>query len=407
MNNSNESRIMTSPIKKDLQLTLFKAQEGIMNLYPDIEVCEGIITTQELIEHFLVEQNADVIDEKYKMQRDVDKSRVNGHIDYVREGNTIYPSLTIFVNKLDIQEETTIGNRVVYIANLLSGSDRFLCDGQGRYSGNKHVYSEMESMGDFNEMLRLGNQTFGFKVIITNSDTIYCKKEIVRTVFSDYHLNLKKPSTSLSLYFDGKTPYSKLMRSLIETTELAGKPLEKWISLNGTLKLGQMWKLDQFAKFIHTAMDKTKGQFNKDLKEQEVYDEVLSVLQVILPKALNNLPVNVLTEDTEGSPNVPHDATLFGAALFSEGLGYLVRSIIDRSFITGKLEISKLDALANLPLDNLYDKEWLKADIIMPNPNAASSARAKEFIIVKHSAKRIGSHLCEMLDVYPCKALRA
>lgn len=396
--------IMTSPSNTDLTLPLFVANEGIVNAFSSVQVFEGIISTKDLIENFSVEANSDELDEREKMQRDVDKPRINGHIAYVREGETVYPNLTLVVNRLTTLEKKVFGSKEMVLVNIEKSRMRFICDGQGRFSGNKFVINELREAGDIEGAEKIELQTFGIKLIVTNTDII--DKTIIRGVFSNYPLFLRKPTTSLSMYFDGKSAYSKFMRKLIETTTVLDKPLESWISLNGNLKYGQAWTLFQFSQFVHICLSKSRTTLNKDLMEESTFKETLAVMQKIIPKVLSQLPLNVLLVGDEEKPNTVHKATLFGKSLFLSGLGYVVRSFINRSIASGSLDLNKFDKLSSLPLDDFTNQLWIDQRITELNTLKKKSS-GSEFIIIKRSEKRIASYICESLDIYPCSELRA
>ncbi|TOO93344.1 hypothetical protein CGH27_25555, partial [Vibrio parahaemolyticus] len=73
---------MYTPIysEQDLQLVLFRANEGICT--NGISVFEGVITGKEFAENFTEEESSDSLNEYLKRQRDLEKGRAQGLINY-------------------------------------------------------------------------------------------------------------------------------------------------------------------------------------------------------------------------------------------------------------------------------------------------------------------------------------
>lgn len=389
--NDIQTRKMVSPINKDLPLTLFVGNEGLTHHYKGTQSFEGVMTVKEFVEQFSCEKNSDLIDESEKMQRDVSEKdpRVKCMVTYVKKGASIFPNVTIFLNYLVILENIKVGCRDMVIASIHKDADRHITDGQGRHTTASIVLgldeSELINLNDF------ANHTISVKLVITNTETIYEARKMVRQVFSDYHIALKKPNSSISLYFDSSTPYGLLMNELMES-ELEGKPMHTWVASKGRVTGHQAWSLAQFANFVHTALGKTKSSLNKDLLDEDCYLETRNVLVDLLPMLISKLPLNSLINEEKGS----HSKALFTKALFLTGFGYLVRSAIEDSLISGELNIEAFDQLQKLPLANMFDDSLREEKIVDENGK-----------IISHSSKRIGSYLCNKIRIMPCALLTA
>jgi hypothetical protein len=239
----------------------------------------------------------------------------------------------------------------------------------------------------------LAGHTLSVKFVVTHTDTIYEVRHIVRQAFSDYHISLKKPSSSLSLYFDSATPYGRLMNTLL-SVDVREKPLYEWISLKGKITGHQVWTLAMFANFVQTALGKTKSTLNSELNDEACFEQTLMLLTKILPEVLNVLPLNSLETNNKVSAKHVHEQALFTKALFLTGLGYLVRSIMEEAIISGHLSFDLLTKLTELPLMDKSCESLKKAKIIDEDNK-----------IVSKCDKRIGAYLCRAVRVMPCEIL--
>lgn len=385
---------VVSTMKKTLPLVLEKAKEGFSKTYC-VDIYEGVLTVGEYIHGFAVEKNSNEVSEKDKMQRDVNvsDSRVKSMKGYIKRGASIFNNVTIFVNKLSNQELVKVGHKELVVTSIPEGAETHITDGQGRHTSFESLLSELSELSD-EEREELSSHTLSVKFVVTNTDTIFEVRHIVRQVFSDYHLNLVKPSASLSLYFDASTPYGRLMTALLNE-EVNGEPLVERISLKGKITGKQVWTLAMFATFVHTSLGKTKASLNKELQDSDCFDQTLALVKNILPKTLGLMPLDIIDEKNDAVKKV-HDGALFTKALFLTGLGYVVRSLMEQAITSGSLSFDSLEKIKSLPLADKSCDSLKKARIIDEDDK-----------IISKSDKRIGGYMCRITGIMPCEALMA
>ena len=176
-----------------------------------VSTYEGVMTFAELATHLSIEENSDSLSEQLKKQRDVDKSRVSGLKDYWgKSTGTVFPNMTFFANRLEELDHHSISDKIIVTAKLNKNADRFICDGQGRTTFIKELLSDPKNA-------QYSGHTIALKLIITHTEDLRTPKavKIIRQVFSDYHVSLKKPNKSVSKYFDTSTPFSRLLSNLL------------------------------------------------------------------------------------------------------------------------------------------------------------------------------------------------
>lgn len=383
---------ITSPINQPLELVLFPAKEGFSSKY-NVDIYEGTLTFGEYHNHLAVEKNSDVINEMDKMQRDcsANDSRVKSIVNYIKNGGSIFTSVTIFVGELNKLQTVHVGNREMLVATLEPDIDRHITDGQGRHTSIDTLLSSLTP----DEVALLSDHTLSVKFVVTHTNTIFEVRHIVRQAFSDYHISLKKPSSSLSLYFDSATPYGRLMGALLDV-EVHNKPLVEWISLKGKITGHQVYTLAMFANFVLTALGKSKSTLNTELQDDAIFEQTQSLMFKLIPQVLNVLPLNMLETGNQSASKKIHEQALFTKALFLTGLGYLARSMMEDAIVSGSLSFDSLEVLKGLPLTD-KSCDTLKQAKIMDENNK----------IVSKCDKRIGSYLCRAVRVMPCEILLA
>ncbi|ELC9582608.1 DGQHR domain-containing protein [Vibrio vulnificus] len=388
---------MSTPTYSSLSLSLFKANEYLNDSF----TCyEGIISVKDFLSGFSVEANSNQLDEKEKSQRDVSMSdsRVRGMCDYLDKKETAFTGIIVFVTKLEILEQIKVGNFEAVFASLLPEAERFIADGQGRHTSFSKKLLSFKNKGVNGEkrVQNLLSRTLGIKVIVTNTQTIREVRGAIRQLFSDIHLNLKKPTTSLSLYFSSE-PLAQLCRDICENIPFSGKPLIDRIAINGKIKQGQVWDLQQFRSFVLKMMGTTPQSANKSLVSYDCYQQWKSIFLALIPPILSSLPVDELDG---GEWKKAHDRALYTKALFAQGLGYLARSVIEESYENGvKVDYSVFTNLSSLPLDDMGNDFWLENQVTF-------EGKTKVTIVPKCDLK-IGSLLCRRLKVYPSIVLTA
>lgn len=378
-----------------LHLSLFKANEY---LRPTFDCFEGLITVRDYLSSFTVEANSNVISEKDKWQRDVNPNdrRVKGMFNYLDEEETGFTGIIIFVNRLKIEQQINVGHQVAVVGCLEPDAERFINDGQGRHTAFSKKLEHLRSAEVVDEAAieKLLDRTLGLKLIVTNTDSLDEVKEAIRKLFSDIHLNLVKPNTSLSLYFSDE-PVSRLMRALCETVSVEDKPLYDRIALNGEIKQGQIWNLQQFRTLVLRVMGAATAKANKLLKDPIAFEEWKLTLTKVLTELLAQLPVSQLDSDEWSKV---HQTSLYTKALAAEGLGYLARSMLEFALRQQeKVDFTVLRGLQELELDNMASKLWVSDKVCFKD-----GATVK---ITPKSGKLIGNLLCNHLSVFPAKSL--
>jgi DGQHR domain-containing protein len=381
--------VMTSPANTSLHLTLFKSKEQIENL--GVTTYEGIATFGELADHTRIECNSDVLNEADKKQRDVDAARLKGLKTYWNESEgAVFPSMTLFASDLKISSTIEVGNKSLCTAELAAETDRFISDGQGRTSFIKWL---MEQEGS--EQFR--DNTIAFKLIITHTKDLSDPKatRVAKQLFSDYHVSLKKPSKSISKYFDTSTPFARFVDELLEIDTAKGV-IKPRIALNGKIKQGQLWTYEQFTSMIQKFLKVTPATANKDLVCGDKYAQLLELCTQFLQQLFSVLPLEAL--DCENSIQL-HEKAMFTKAIFANAMGFVGRSIVDEMLIDeGLTTWDKLVAI-DAPLLDKDDKFWTK--------NKVTSNDGGKIKIIRGTDVRIGSVYCHTLRIFPCADLSA
>lgn len=374
--------VILSPTHQDLSLTLLVSTEGLTES-TDCELYIGQMTMQHLVDNFECEENKDGEHEHDKMQRNVEKSRTTPIIKYLTtRSDYSLPCLSLVVNRIQVTEVHHIGQQKIVSAIIESGAHRYIVDGQGRR------FSIGEALKELPELATHG---VGFKMVVTNTKTIVEAKQIIRQIFNDYNGNLKKPSTSLSLYFDSSKPYPRMLNKLIDLELDNGKPLYLYLSKQGKPTRGQIWTYTQFSSFVLTLFKTTQSELNEALKNDLVFENMLDVASKFIKTIFNQLPLSSL--DCQDW-NRMYKESLFTKALFAKGLALFCQCLIDEAADHKKeVEWDKLKQLKSLPLYDFKDEFWVKSGV--------SESHDKTTRIVRGCENRIARVLCFKLGVRP------
>ncbi|WP_083700386.1 DGQHR domain-containing protein [Shewanella sp. UCD-KL12] len=387
INLPSSNHVMTSPIGEALKLVLFKSKEGIEAL--GVTTYETLVTFREIADHFRIEENSDVLDEEFKKQRDVDAARINGLKKYweTSEG-PVFPNMTIFTNELSVTDEMVMGNSHIIQASLDQLSDRFICDGQGRSTFIKWLMSLDSSDKYF-------DHTISVKLIVTGTNSLSEPKavKLIRQVFADYHVSLRKPNKSISKHFDTGSTFSRFLNELLDIEINGAETIKKRIALHGKIKQGHLWSYDQFTSLIQKFLKLTPSTAQKHFAIEGNYETSLELCRGFLCAVFSILPVNNL--DVENYNEV-HEGSMFTKAIFANALGFIGRSLFDEMLLNDELSWNKLKEV-NLPLDSKEDKFWLKNKVTMSDDGAIK--------IIKGTDRRIGSIVCRDLRIFPCPEL--
>lgn len=380
--------IITSPSNASLSLTMFKGKEGIQQR--GVSTYEGVLTYKELVDHFGIEDNSDVLSEEHKKQRDVGNDRVNGLKKYWQTSKgTVLPSMTLFVSEIDVKATHSIGGKTIVEATLNPDTSRLIGDGQGRTTFLNWLLSQ-EGSSEFE------SHTICYKLVVTHTvdlNTTHAT-DIIRQTFSDYHSNLKKPNKSISKHFDSSTPLARLVNDCLKI-EVEGIPLIKRIALHDKIKQGHVWTFQQLTSMLQKFLKLTPATAIKQLNTPDKYDAALSLCTLFLTHVFKCLPAETL--DSADYLKV-HDNAMFTRAIFANALGLVGRSLFDEILIDYNVSWTKID-LSSLPIDNKDDPFWIKAGVTFKDGDKIK--------IIKATDTRIGSLICRQTRIYPCLELSA
>lgn len=379
---------MQSPAQSPLNLVLIKTNEAIGRR--GVSTYETTLSFKQLAAHFQVEANVDVLGEELKRQRDVEDSRILALKRYwLKSEGAVFPSMTIFVNTLTIGATHEIGDRVLVEAVLEMDSDRFIADGQGRTTFIQYLLANMSGCDDF---------TIATKVIVTHTESLSVEPAatIIRQLFSDYHINLKRPNRSISKCFDKSSPLARLCLELLEVqVGASATPLKKRIALHGKIRLGHIWTYDQFTGLISKFLGVAPSVANKQLADDAVYQQSLALCSAFLNQVGQILPFEML--DTPNFLEV-HEQMMFTKAIFATAIAYVGKSVVEEMLVDDSRNWSALRSLS-LPICSKDDKLWQTHNVTMVDDGKVK--------IIKATDRRIGSLICRELRIFPCHELSA
>lgn len=370
-----------SPTNRDLALTLFVGNEGIMT--KGVRVFEGVCTAGELVEHFTIEGSSDVIPSHLKRQRDLEKNRAKGLKTYFDERtDTILPGLTAVVSHLENEQEVQVGTKQLITAVLPAEADRLMCDGQNRLTLYINALQERPELAD---------QTVNLKFVVSDTNTLEPVTEVIRQIFTDYHVKLKKPTPSQNLFFDSAEPYSLLLRRFL-SLPIADKTLLDFVSVSGKMKPNHFMQYKQLENFLHVTMSSTNAKTNATLKKQpEQADAYFDVVSPYLTVFFNLFPLDQLEY-------IDRESAMFTKAIFWQGVAWVIRSVMEDAITNNTIvDWSLLNKLTDLPLGDMTDSFWLKAKVVIESEGTNGT---KKFNMLKGSEKAMGRALCQYLRVF-------
>lgn len=375
-----------SPSAQSLPLVLFVAKEGIC--IRGVEVFETTMTGMEFSSHFVPEASSLIIDAYEKRQRDLEKGRASGLVDYFRTRNDhVLPSVTIFVSGITNRQQITVGHKKMVIASLEPNEDRLVADGQNRLNLFQLLLEELPYLAD---------HTIGVKLIVTNSNTLEPQAETIKQLFSDYHRHLKKPSASQNLYFDNHDPLSRMLKEKFINIELPGiGKVRDIISSNGKVKKTELMDLSALQSFICVCIGSTPKEVNKLLTNTPDYtDELFKICEPFLKQFFSMYSIDLIKNGS--------DIHMFNRAIYWTGVAWVIRSLIeDANQSSAVIDWSVLNNLTNLPLDNKTDKFWVSSNVVLKEQLKGKT----KYNMIKGSEKSCARALCRYLRVYPSAAL--
>lgn len=379
---------MVAPNNKDLPVVLFKTNEGIEKR--GVRTYEGLLSFRELAEYFQLEPNSDKLNEDLKVQRDVDSPRVNKLKKYWENSSgPVFPGMTIFINALDIIATHDVGGRTIAESIIKSDTCRVIGDGQGRTA----LIKWLQESGKNDTAL---DYTISVKFIVTDTSALTCDKakKIIRQVFADYHVELKKPTKSISKHFNTDSYFTVFVNELLKLDFGFGE-IKSCIALHGVLRRGNVWTYDQFTGMILKLLNTSTGNIQKELADDGKRAQLFELCKQFLNAVFTTLPINIL--DTDNYKEC-HDNTMFTKAIFANALGYVGQSIFDELIAGTKNDFSDLTRI-KMPITSKQDKYWQKSKVTMNDEGVIK--------IIRGTDKRIASLICHDLRIFPCKSLTA
>ncbi|MEE7516358.1 DGQHR domain-containing protein [Vibrio cholerae] len=373
----------------------------------NVRIFEGIVTARELVDHFNLERDSTVYSEYQKRQRDLEKSRSNKLIQYFEDReDTSLPSIVIFISHLVDEEETKVRNRDMVLAKLPSDADRLIADGQNR----RNLYENILKSQSWR-----ATETLNVKFICVDSPDKSLENYgfIIRQLFSDFHFNLKKPSTALNLYFDSSQPYRKLLDKFL-SIEVHGFPLKRFISTTGKLTPHTVMLLNQLLEFTSVCIGKSSSSINKLLKTKpEVADMIFQRYSAVVQSYFNLCPLYLL-----GTEGFRKDDTMFEKFIFAKAFAWTARSLVEQIIdeflfehggVNGgntesiSLDFSPLKAIEKLPLLDMTNEFWVQAGAVVKSVD--QNTEEPKFKMNRGSEKLLARALCRRCKIQPSSEL--
>ncbi|MCG9575412.1 DGQHR domain-containing protein [Vibrio tubiashii] len=376
----------------EINLSVYRAVEG---LKPSFDVFEGIITVKDYIEGFECELNSNEMSEYDKCQRDVTASRTKGIEEYLDEPENGFTGVVCFFNTASVVQEVALGNHIATLISIPKHASRHITDGQGRHTAFVNHLAKLELKGKQAFVDAFLKRTLGIKVVVTNTTHVLDAKDSIRKFFADVHLNLKKPATTLSLFFSGD-PLSQLMRSVSVHVEVSGKSLYDRLSTTKTLSQNQIMDYSHFRTLVCRIMNVTPKKATAALADSSVLETQRQVCSKLIVEAYRHIDVTAV--DGEAFAQC-RDSAMFNKALFVAALGRVIRSMIETATSTSsKVNYSPLSGLASLPLATMDDRFWIDAGIVNKKPDQSVT-------IVPKCEMQLALLLCETLGIELSEAL--
>lgn len=368
----------------DLYLTLIQGIEGIGHTYLTK------LTYQQCVDYFELEDES--IPVHQRLQRDAEKARIKGIINYlVERDNTVFPSACLIVTHLEL--ELLLADELnIMRGKLLACSDRLFIDGQGR------VGSMAESIAKKPD---LANMHLDVKVIVVPTDTIRESSEMVRQIFSDYHLGLKKPNSSQNIFFDSEKSSSRLAKEVLAITTKLDVPFESAIAPNGKLGHGNLYTLASVRDFISILCGiSSTAKLNAFLDVEQNYNLYLALISQYIKGMYQHLPLlEVQSIQDKKAWALATKESVLTCAIGLKALAYFGRSLIDDLIATESTELAldKIAIIAQLPTSERTNQLWLEKSIYQVIDGKVS--------IIKASEKRLARLMCNKARLLPCKEL--
>ncbi|USD35618.1 MULTISPECIES: DNA sulfur modification protein DndB [Vibrio] len=331
------------------------------------------------------------LDEKQRMQRLVQSSRAKGVTDYlVERNNTVFPEAVLVVGSEAVitpvnapisKQENGTSLSLVEIGPEV---DRFIVDGQGRRLGIENALALKESLA--------GNH-LDLKVVQVATEVIYDSASFVRQIFSDFHLNLRKPSKSQSIYFDSECPLYVFTTELMTIVDRMGVPLSRAVAVEGRLSQGQFMNMATLSDFVCGFIGDTPARVKKLLADSTKYDYYLLEVARFIECLYAQFPYESLLSANKDVWKEAIDTNLSCCVIGLKALAMVGNSLHVDAQLSGKddFDARPLAKLAELPFADREDPLWLNSQIYQRIDNKVK--------IVKGSERRLARLLCTQLRI--------
>lgn len=334
------------------------------------------------------------LDEKDRMQRIVQQSRAKGVTDYLSErDNTVFPEAVLVVGSEAVitsvigpDSDAEENGSYLSIIEIPSFADRFLVDGQGRRVG-------------IEEALRLKEQLVShhldLKIVQVQTESVYESASYVRQIFADFHLHMKKPSKSQSIYFDNECPLYVFTTELMSIVDRMGTPLSKAVAVEGRLGHGQFMNMATLSDFVCAFVGDSPARVKKLFEDSDKYDYYLLEIARFIEALYGHLPYKSLLTATKEVWRSTVDGNLACCVIGLKALGMLGNSLHVDAKLSGKDEFDckPLEKLREIPFSDREHPLWLNHQIYQ-----RVDGKTK---IVKGSERRLARLLCIELRVIP------
>lgn len=369
---------------EDLSILVFSGQEGIG------ETHLGKLTYEQYCSITAIEDSQ--IEEKERLQRLVQNARAKGITDYALEReDSIFPEVVVVLGSdailtpVTYPSEGKVANGIALNQLTISKyTDRFIVDGQGRRLGIERALLVKE---------QLKHHHIDVKFWIAPTPLIYDSANKVRQIFADFHLKLRKPSLSQSIYFDKADPLNVFAWEVMQITTKRGVPLRDAIAIEGRLAHGQFLNMATLVDFCCCYIGDSPAKVRQALSDKDVYDHYLLEISDYWLELYRHLRYESLISGPKSFWVNQISNNLFCCVIGLKALALLGNSISTDAKAQGhsNVDFSSISKLVELPMLDKSHQLWTKNQIYQTIEN--------KHVIVKGSERRLARLLCTELRV--------
>lgn len=373
----------------DLEVVVTVGKEGISKY---CDVFEGAMYYKEWANNFGIEEDSSDVCESQKMQRDLIPSRINKFKKTFKERDDhSLPSIVIFVTKLEILETFNIGNKVVVKALIRANAGRFIPDGQHRTRNAQIQINELNRVD-------LEDHTVGFKLCVTNTESIYDARKVIEQVFADYNGLSHRPNSSTNKFYDTSTAVGRLFKSLAHFNIEGHGPVSNYVAFQGNIKKQKkLLTNDQFRKFVIKCIGKTESEIEKALSKNPELEETFKTGVINTINGIwCHLPLELVGKDNW---NELANKGILSNAIFMEGLALAANAHYEQCKEEGiALSWDVFEPLqSKLPIMDITHELWRKYNVTL---HSTDKTGGKKVTINKNGGSRkIALIICNKLKI--------